>query len=154
MSAKNPAVTIGVKACDSQGKVCSKMVYADSAVALTPPTFSDDQITLVYLKTCETTLLVHYSEFMFYFRTFADSVNEAWKQGQNREALNNIHQMVDTLAHDKDNNGFPKYGKVVCVLLLKGIIKVNQMETLSISQVSFLAGLFFQMSKNVCVHTC
>ena len=47
MSAKNPAVKIGVKACDSQGKVCSKMVYADSTVALTPPTFTDNQITLV-----------------------------------------------------------------------------------------------------------
>ena len=73
---------------------------------------------------------------MLHFRSFANSVNEAWRQGQNREALNNVHQMVDTLAHDKANNGFPKYGKVVCVLLFKGIIKVNQMETLSISQVS------------------
>ena len=79
--------------------------------------------------------LIQHSEFMLHFRTFADAVNEAWRQGQNREALNNIHQMVDTLAHDKANNGFPKYGKVVCVLLFKGIIKVNQ-KTLSISQVS------------------
>ena len=49
ISGSNPALRIGVKACDSQGKVCSKMVASDSTVALTPPAFDAEQIKSVLI---------------------------------------------------------------------------------------------------------
>ena len=68
------SLTIGVRACDSQGQVCSKIVESTSIVKLQSPPIDIQWVT-----------------------SFARSVESMWSVGEHRQAVDNIYQAVDTL---------------------------------------------------------
>ena len=75
------SLSIGVKACDGQGQVCSKIVESTLTVDLQSPPIGSQWVT-----------------------SFAQSVESMWSIGEHRQAVDNIYQAVDTIRYGHQSN--------------------------------------------------